>query len=103
MAENFYDIEGNPLVAYEQSMSPGQAVVFVIQADCRTGKFLRCQPVENVTVEGRFFNVGAFVNLETAGLSVGAFDGVRKTFEIRATADANAEYSIENAVFQIKS
>lgn len=98
-----FDTEDNPLALFEQSVAPGQIIVFEIRADCRTEKFLRSSPVPNVLIEGRVKGIGSFINLETTGLAVGAYSGQRKTFEIRATVNEAADYAIENVVFQIKS
>lgn len=101
---SFYDLENNPLTAYEQTMSPAQTIVFQIQADCKAGKFLRCEAAGEITIEGRFSGVGDFVDLVAEGLDTSAFDGEKKIFDIRATAAVDWEdLAIENAVFQIKS
>lgn len=100
----FFDLVDNPQTAYEQTMSPGQVIVFKIKADCKAAKFLRCEPMTDVSIEGRFDGVGEFVDLTTTGLSVGAFDGERKTFQIRATAAEIWDgVVLENAVFEVKA
>jgi hypothetical protein len=97
----FLDTTDLPLSSMSMTFYGSTDTLMSVRFDCRTGYALSAVDVPaGLTVYARFLGDTVWQNIGTTPLSLSAFDGLRKTIEIKYTAGVIA--SPERDLFKLR-
>lgn len=83
-----YGMDGNRTASAQFSASLNTAVIAKRKIECKTGYFLSCEPVANLTVEARKFGSSVWIDIETTPIDLSPDAGNVIVYEFRLTGTA---------------
>lgn len=98
----FYDLNDNPIASFSGSIEAAAIQIYEMKIECRAGRFLAGQVVDDLILEARVFGDIAWVDLETTRIDLTPFANTRQRFQIRLTAGAVAAITRLNFSLRIE-